>query len=96
MSLSAYPWTVDFPSDRRKPTRILAAEKLPGAVEPPTLAKIEAGTREDARAMAKAPELAHLVAALLEDARRRQEIEANAGTAARIDQAEALLRQLRG
>lgn len=50
--LTAGPWSVDFPTDARKPTRIMGGEKLPGAVEPPTIAKLSAGTRADARVMA--------------------------------------------
>lgn len=41
-------------------------------------------------------DLAHMVAALLVDARRRQEIEPNAGTEARIAEVVGLLERVRG
>lgn len=50
----------------------------------------------DATLVASAPNLAHMVASLLSDARRRQEIEPNAGTAARIAEAVELLERVRG
>lgn len=43
-----------------------------------------------------ADELAHMVAKLLQDAQRRQEIEPNAGTAARIAEARDLLATING
>lgn len=43
-----------------------------------------------------ADELAHMVAKLLQDAMRRQEIEPNAGTAARISEAKYLLTTING
>lgn len=58
-------WTIDRPADRRKPTRIMGGQTLPGAIGPPTIAVMKAGTYLDARLIECAPDMLEALTRLI-------------------------------